>query len=153
MKHSRPLSFLAVLPALTILLAAPNSFAGSGGATVDASSDHRINPGQTLHGKATIYPDSLNGHTTAMGGTFHQSEHTAASNKLPLGTKVKVTNVETGKSTHVDVTDRGPALGTRKIDLSKKAAREIGITRKEGTAPVKIEVTGTPDGPGTQTQK
>ena len=44
----------------------------------------------------------------------------------------------------VTVTDRGPALGRRKVDLSKKEAKDIGLTRKEGIAPVKIEVTATP---------
>jgi rare lipoprotein A (peptidoglycan hydrolase) len=42
------------------------------------------------------------------------------------------------------VTDRGPALGSRKIDLTKKAAKDIGLTRKEGVALVKIKVIGSP---------
>jgi rare lipoprotein A len=103
-------------------------------------------PGKTLTGKATYYPDRLNGHETASGDRLHQSDHTAASNKLPLGTTAKVTNLKTGKSTDVTVTDRGPALGSRKIDLTKKAAKDIGLTRKEGVAPVTIKVTGTPGG-------
>jgi rare lipoprotein A len=86
------------------------------------------------------------GHKTASGDTFHQSNHTAASNKLPLGTDVKVTSLRTGKSTNVKLIDRGPALGGHRIDLSRKAAREIGLTRKEGTVPVKIKITRTPDG-------
>jgi len=134
-----------MLAALTILTP-PRSFAESGGSAGDSSSQRNVAPGQTINGKATYYPNRLNGHKTASGERFHQSGHTAASNKLPLGTKVKVTNVENGKSTEVDVTERGPALGTRKIDLSKKSANEIGITRKQGTAPVKIEVSRTPDG-------
>ncbi len=44
------------------------------------------------------------------------------------------------------VTDRGAALGSRKIDLSKKAAKEVGLSRKEGTAPVKIKVIHSPAG-------
>jgi len=103
-----------------------------------------VAPGKTLTGKATYYPNVLNGHETASGYTFHQSDHTAASNKLPLGTTAKVTNLKTGESTDVVVTDRGPALGRRKIDLTKKAAKDIGLTRKEGVAPVKITITGTP---------
>lgn len=80
---------------------------------------------------------------------FNQSEHTAASNKLPLGTTAKVTNLKTGKSTDVTVTDRGPALRHRTIDLSKKAAHDIGLNQKEGVAPVKIKVTAAP--PAAQT--
>jgi rare lipoprotein A len=103
---------------------------------------------QNSYRQATYYPDQLNGHKTAKGDTFHQSAHTAASNKLPLGTTAKVTNLKTGKSTDVTVTDRGPALGSHKIDLTKKAAKDIGLTRKEGIAPVKIKVIGTPGAAG-----
>lgn len=138
--------FAILLVILTlVLIIAPGSLAGSADTASD-SPKSKVEPGQTLKAKATFYPNKLNGHTTASGDTFHQTDHTAASNKLPLGTDVKVTNLKTGKSTAVTVTDRGPALGTRKIDLSKKAAHEIGITPKQGTAPVKIQVTGTPDG-------
>jgi rare lipoprotein A len=59
---------------------------------------------------------------------FRQNENTAASNKLPLGTDVKVTNLKNGKSADVTVTDHGAKLGNHKIDLSKKAANEIGLT-------------------------
>ena len=124
------------------LAIAPTCFSGSNAR--DTSSSGNIVPGKTLSGKATYYPDRLNGHLTASGDTFHQSDHTAASNKLPLGTAAKITNVKTGKSTYVTVTDRGAALGSRKIDLSKKAAKDIGLTPKEGMAPVKIKVTAIP---------
>jgi rare lipoprotein A len=100
--------------------------------------------GQTLTGKATYYPNSLNGHKTSSGQAFHQSGHTAASNRLPLGTHVTVTNPKSGKSTDVKITDRGPKLGNHKIDLSKKAASEIGLTHKEGTVPVKIKIANDP---------
>ena len=129
------------------LLLAPEAFAGSNGISENAAgSSSRVSPGETLKGKATYYPNSLNGHKTSSGETFHQNGTTAASNKLPLGTKVKVTNLETGKSTEVKVTDRGPGLGKHKIDLSKKAANEIGLTHKEGKVPVKIKVTQAPPG-------
>jgi rare lipoprotein A (peptidoglycan hydrolase) len=139
---------------LTILLAmlaivltmAPRSLAGSDGISKNSSKNHNIQPGETLTGKATYYPSSLNGHKTSSGQTFHQNSNTAASNKLPLGTNVKVTNLENGRSTEVMLTDRGPKLGNHKIDLSKKAANEIGLTHKEGTVPVKIRVIRTPDG-------
>lgn len=130
-----------MLAGLVSLAIAPTCFSGS---SAGDSSPDNVMPGKTLSGKATYYPDRLNGHPTASGDTFHQTDHTAASNKLPLGTAAKVTNVKTGKSTYVTVTDRGPALGTRKIDLSKKAAKDIGLTPKEGIAPVKIKVTATP---------
>jgi rare lipoprotein A len=81
------------------------------------------------------------------GSCFVRSKrYTVAGCTLPLGTTAKVTNLKTGKSTDVTVTDRGPALGSRKIDLTNKVAKDIGLTRKEGVAPVTIKVTGTPAG-------
>jgi rare lipoprotein A len=61
-----------------------------------------------------------------------------------LGTKAVVTNVETGKSVEVTINDRGPYEKGRKIDLSRAAAREIGMSKK-GVAKVKIETRTTPD--------
>jgi rare lipoprotein A len=64
---------------------------------------------------------------------------TAAHRTLPLGTRVVVTNLGTGKSVMVRINDRGPYVKGRKIDLSHAAARRIGITGK-GVAKVKIVV-------------
>jgi len=101
---------------------------------------------KTITGKASFYGggDSTDGQTTANGETFDHHDHTAASKVIPLGSEAKVTNLKTGKSTTVTVTDRGPHVPGRKIDLSKDAAKEIGLTKKEGVAPVKIEVTKPP---------
>jgi rare lipoprotein A len=63
---------------------------------------------------------------------------TAASRDLPLGTQATVTNRQTGQSTEVRVNDRGPPRTDRAIDLSRQAARDIGMERS-GTAPVRIE--------------
>src|ERR1700722_5642309 len=89
-----------------VLMIAPSCFAGS--STGGSNSSSSVAPGKTLSGKATYYPDRLNGHETASGDKFHQSDHTAASNKQPLGTTAKVTNLKTGKSIDVTVADRGP---------------------------------------------
>jgi rare lipoprotein A len=123
------------------------SFVGAakaGGAAGSEKHEKRVKPGETLTGRATLYPNSLEGRETASGNTFHQNGRTAASNKLPLGTHVKVTNLKNGKTTKVTTTDRGPALGGHKIDLSNRAAEDIGLTRKQGTAPVETKVTRTP---------
>jgi len=140
MHFNRSAKLFLVATLAAFLLMPPSCFAGSEPHSASGS----VVPGKTLSGKATYYPDRLNGHKTASGKEFNQSEHTAASNKLPLGTTAKVTNLKTGKSTDVTITDRGPALGHRKIDLSKKAAHEIGLNRKEGVTPVKIKVTAAP---------
>jgi rare lipoprotein A len=98
---------------------------------------------KVITGKASFYggSDGLDGNPTADGDTFDHHDHTAASKVIPLGSKAKVTNLKTGKSTVVTVTDRGPSVPGRKIDLSKAAAKDIGLTKKEGVAPVKIVVT------------
>jgi rare lipoprotein A len=132
---------------ISLFMIASETVAGSDGVPNTPQKAPNGQPGQILSGKATYYPNSLNGHHTSSGETFHQGDHTAASNKLPLGSKVKVINPENGKSTDVKITDRGPKLGSHNIDLSKKAAGEIGLTRKEGKVPVHIKITSKPENP------
>lgn len=81
----------------------------------------------TETGKASYYADKFEGRKTASGTTFHQNGLTAAHRTLPFGTKVRVTNIANGRSVKVRITDRGPSSETRIIDLSKKAARKIGM--------------------------
>jgi rare lipoprotein A (peptidoglycan hydrolase) len=88
--------------------------------------------------KASVYSDRFEGKPTSSGEPFKQDESTAASKTLPLGTKAEVTNKETGKSTEVEINDRGPHKAGRIIDLSKSAAEEIGITKEQGVAPVTV---------------
>ncbi len=110
----------------------------------DADNTHHKK--KVIRGKASFYggSDGFDGQTTANGDTFDHHDHTAAAKTIPLGSEAKVTNLKTGKSTKVTVTDRGPYVPGRKIDFSKDAAKEIGITKKEGVAPVKIEVVKPP---------
>lgn len=89
-------------------------------------------------GMASVYSDSLQGKLTASGEAFDQQSLTAASKTHPLGSKLKVTSKKTGKSTTVKVTDRGPHVKGRVIDLSKSAAEKIGMP-KDGLAQVQIE--------------
>ena len=104
-----------------VLMIAPSCFAGSSAGGSNSSSS--VAPGKTLTGKATYYPDRLNGHETASGDRFHQSDHTAASNKLPLGTTAKVTNLKTGKSTDVTVTDLGARARQPQDRLNKEGSK------------------------------
>jgi rare lipoprotein A len=76
---------------------------------------------------------------TANGERFNKHGFTAAHRNLPFGTKVKVTNLRTGKSVIVRINDRGPFIKSRMIDLSLGAAKVIGLT-KSGVAKVKITV-------------
>jgi rare lipoprotein A len=91
-------------------------------------------------GKASYYGDEFQGKKTATGERFDQRDLTAAHPELPLGSEVTVKNLETGKEVEVEVNDRGPYAKGRDIDLSKAAAKELGIT-KQGVAPVEIEAT------------
>jgi len=90
-------------------------------------------------GKASFYAMKFQNKKTASGETFKQSEKTAAHKKLPLGTKVKVTNTKNGRSVVVKINDRGRFVKGRLIDLSKSAFNAIGNT-KLGVINVKIEV-------------
>lgn len=89
-------------------------------------------------GEASFYGPGFHGKKTANGEKFDQDDKTAAHPTLPLGTKATVTNLENGNSVDVKINDRGPYVKGRDIDLSKGAAKELGMT-KDGVAPVKIE--------------
>ena len=94
----------------------------------------------TQQGQASYFNGGQSGHTETKSGAPVDAygSNTAASRNLPLGSTAKVTNERTGKSTDVKITDRGPTRPDRVIDLSHKAAGEIGMT-KSGTAPVKVQ--------------
>lgn len=96
--------------------------------------------GSQLHiGLASWYGGWFNGHRAAGGELYNQNRLTAASRTLPLGTPVRVTNLRNGRSVVVRINDRGPYVRGRMIDLSRAAARELGMLR-QGTAWVLLEV-------------
>lgn len=90
-------------------------------------------------GKASFYAMEYQSGQTASGEIFDQSAYTAAHNKLPFGTKAKVTNVKDGKSVIVRINDRGPFDRGLIIDLSRSAFNRIG-NMSAGVIDVKIEV-------------
>jgi rare lipoprotein A len=90
-------------------------------------------------GMASYYGRELAGNRTASGERFNPWDLTAAHRTLPLGSKVRVTNPRTGSSVIVRINDRGPFHGSRLIDLSEAAAREIGI-RAAGRGIVEVAV-------------
>jgi len=77
----------------------------------------------------------------ASGGWFNPSAMTAAHKTLPFGTKVRVTNVNSGRSTVVTINDRGPYVAGRVIDLSRAAASAVGMIAS-GLARVRMEILG-----------
>ena len=91
-------------------------------------------------GIASYYTVKSNkGTRTASGTPLSDKKLTAAHRSFPFGTKLKVTNTKTNQSVIVTVTDRGPFTRKRIIDLSLEAAKQIGLTAKQGIAKVKVE--------------
>jgi rare lipoprotein A len=87
--------------------------------------------------KASYQSTRTAGLSTASGEPYDPNDLTAASRNLPIGSTVKVTNPETGRSVKVRINDRGPFVHGRSLDLSKRAAERIGIVHK-GVARVKV---------------
>lgn len=91
-------------------------------------------------GFASWYGPGFHGKTTANGEIFDQNKISAAHRTLPLPSIVKVTNLENGKVlSKVRINDRGPFVKNRILDLSKKAAKELGFL-KRGVAKVRVEI-------------
>ncbi len=89
-----------------------------------------------MAGVASFYSE---GDRTASGEKFDAHELTAAHPTLPFGTKLRVTNVATGRSVTVRVNDRGPFVPGRVVDVSYSAAQSLGMVGK-GIANVKLDV-------------
>jgi len=87
--------------------------------------------------------DDFHGKRTANGEIYDMNKLTAAHQTLPFHTLVEVENMENGKKVTVRINDRGPFIDGRIIDLSRKAAKQIGIYAP-GTAPVRLRITKTP---------
>lgn len=99
---------------------------------------------EVQEGYATWYGGALAGHLTASGERFDPSQMTAAHRKLPFGTWVEVTRVDTGQSVRVRINDRGPfGHEDRIINLAKGAAAKIDLV-KTGVTKVEVRVV---DGP------
>ncbi len=88
---------------------------------------------------ASYYANKFNGRRTASGKKFDNNKYTAAHRKFPFGTILRVTNEANGQCVMVEVTDRGPFVRGREIDLSKKAFMEIASNKNSGSVIVKIE--------------
>lgn len=98
---------------------------------------------RVAEGVASWYGASLRGCRTASGEPFNPDALTAAHRTLPLGTRVKVTHRATGRRVVVRINDRGPFHRGRIIDLSRAAARALGILAR-GHARVRLEVVPKP---------
>jgi rare lipoprotein A len=90
-------------------------------------------------GDASYYASDFHGRKTASGEVFDMHELTAAHRTLPMGTRVRVVNLQNGRDVVVRINDRGPFAPGRVIDLSYAAAAEVDMVAA-GVAPVKLEI-------------
>jgi peptidoglycan lytic transglycosylase len=111
---------------------------GAAGSRVPATPAPPSAPGVQT-GKASWYGDAHQGRKTASGEIYDMHTLTAAHRTLPFGTRVRVTNVDNGRSVVVRVNDRGPFPPGRLIDVSRAAALELGVIGA-GLFTVRIEI-------------
>ena len=97
--------------------------------------------GRPRRGEATYYASYFEGRPTASVEPYDSQAMTAAHKTLPFGTKVKVTALDSGETAVVRINDRGPFVDGRIIDLSRKAAEQLGMVQ-EGAAEVQLQVLG-----------
>lgn len=95
--------------------------------------------GYTEEGKASYYGRKFQGRKMANGERYRRNKLTAAHKKLPFGTQVEVTNLQNNKSVRVEITDRGPFVRGRIVDLSEAAAKRVNMINT-GVAPVRLKV-------------
>ena len=133
-----------------------SGLAGSGNATSAESGGHRNQPDpdeprisanarplSTEIGRASWYGPPYHNRVGSNGKVYNMNAMTAAHRTLPLGSIVRVTNLKTGHTALVRITDRGPFIPGRILDLSQAAARKLDVILP-GVAEVKVEVMETP---------
>ncbi|MBA2964541.1 MULTISPECIES: septal ring lytic transglycosylase RlpA family protein [Ramlibacter] len=133
-------------------LATAAAFAGDAPPRPDhpAAKGHQLDrSGSKQVGKASFYAPQFAGRKMADGTPMDPREDNAASKTLPLGTKARVTNLETGRSAEVTIQDRGPYVDGRIVDLSPATAAKIGLTQQAGIAPVEVAPISVPLPDGT----
>jgi rare lipoprotein A len=129
---------------LTLLLAScsvsPRFRTGGEGGTSVPTRDLPVTGTERIQtGIASYYADQYHGRPTASGEIFDMHKLSAAHRTLPLGTRVRVTNLRNKKTIELIINDRGPFIKGRILDVSYRAAQELDFVA-EGTTPVRIEV-------------
>ncbi len=92
-----------------------------------------------MEGNASWYGADFHGRRAADGSRYNMYELTAAHRTLPFGTRLLVTSLRNGRTVKVTITDRGPFVEGRVIDLSFAAAQQIGMLN-DGVVPVRLEI-------------
>lgn len=127
-----------------LLLAAGITISGCGGKKrVKLPPPTPVKVGWTQEGIASWYGHPYHGRRTSSGETYNMNRLTAAHLSIPFGTWVRVTNLRNKRHVDVRINDRGPFVKRRIIDISREAAKRIGMIGT-GTARVRIQVVATP---------
>jgi rare lipoprotein A len=136
---------LLLVAAVAILSCTPAPIYRQGGDRNDSSGS--IGKRWVETGEASWYGGKFHGRQTASGEIYDMHGISAAHKTLPLGTRVRVTNLNNDRQLVVRVNDRGPFVKGRIIDCSREAARQLGYL-EAGVTPVRIEVVSWPAGSG-----
>ncbi len=140
MNMTRKLKSVALAIAGVITIPSCASTGTANGTQANSNESWKISTIQ--HGKASWYSIRTNGGTrTASGSRLNNNAATAAHKTLPMGSKVRVVNMANGKSEVVTITDRGPYVAGRVIDVTIGVAERLGFASR-GVVPVKLEVLG-----------
>jgi len=139
-RASASIALAAAWLALALAACAPASTAAPSGASVEAAP--AAIAATTFTGGASWYGPGFAGRRTASGEIFDPSDLTAAHRTLPFGTRVRVTDLETGASVELRINDRGPFLPARVIDLSRAGAEALNAVGR-GVIDVRVEVLAT----------
>ena len=124
-----------------LLVAFALAFGACGPSKAKKDDSGRKYPPGVQVGKGTWYGGKWHGRATANGETYDKFSMTAAHKTLPFNTRVKVTNLDNGRSVILRINNRGPYGKGRIIDVSEKAARELDMI-EAGVVPVRVEVIG-----------
>lgn len=113
---------------------------GCGGSVREFSRrDYVVNGSPPERGQASWYGGKFHGRKTASGEEYNQNDYTAAHKTLPFGTIVAVKNLSNGRDVILEITDRGPFIAGRIIDVSRRGAEELDMIRS-GVVPVEVYV-------------
>ncbi len=100
---------------------------------------HRHDRNPVFEGGASWYGPGFHGRKMANGKRYDMNKMTAAHKTLPFGTRVEVTNLQNNKTVELTITDRGPYIQGRILDVSRQGAEQLGFL-KSGTTRVRIRV-------------
>lgn len=136
---------MAELLLLLVLLGSGAPMAAAGEAPAAAEQAAAAEPakrrldrsGKKRKGKASYYSRKFSGKPMADGTPMRPESNAAASKTLPLGTRARVKNLDSGKSAEVEIRDRGPYVPGRIIDVTPKTAEKLDM-KEEGVAPVEV---------------